>query len=97
MQIIDAKVESNSKLNMTHANIDVDEQTFQSIEGQERFGNAMHKELSIYFRCLRSFTITHLFNFLPITKFDLKSNRHCCFIISSIICGLDYYYFPYSI
>jgi hypothetical protein len=56
MQIIDVEVESNSKLSITHGNIDVDQQTFQSIEGQVRFGNAMHKELSIYFRYQRSFT-----------------------------------------
>jgi hypothetical protein len=52
--MIGVEVENNSKLSMTHGNID--EQTFQSIVGQERFGNAMHKELSIYFRCQRSFT-----------------------------------------
>jgi hypothetical protein len=68
MQIINAEVESNSKLNMTHGNIDVDEQTFQSIEGEERFGNAMHKELSIYFRCQRSSHDLHSY-----TSFKLPS------------------------
>jgi len=56
MQIINVEVESNSKLSMTHGNINVDEQTFQSIEGQKWFWNAMHKELSIHFICPRSFT-----------------------------------------
>ncbi len=32
------------------------EQTFQSIEGQEKYGDAMCKELSIYLGCQRSFT-----------------------------------------
>jgi len=42
---------------MAHKNIDVmDEQTFQSIEGQKTFGDAMCRELSIYLGRQRSFT-----------------------------------------
>jgi hypothetical protein len=42
---------------MGQQNIDViDEQTFQSIEGQEKSGNVMCSELSIYLGHQRSFT-----------------------------------------
>ncbi len=41
---------------MAHRNIVIDKQTFQSIKGQEKFEDAMYKELSIYLEHHKSLT-----------------------------------------